>query len=275
MQRAGTRFKFTYTFAAAGSYPVTVKLMPAGEAAVGAGADTSPQVPSLTFGPVPVQVVDGPRTVRVQAITLGVGVGLPGFLTPTTVLMEPSEISTLFAALQSPMVSRFLEFGGGGSTAMAATVPTLDAIVTVESDAAFLRSLMDQPAIAQAHAAGRWTPVPVDIGATQQFGYPVDTSRRHAWPRFAAGASNHGPQSFQVIFIDGRFRVACALEALRLLAPGGVVFVHDYPFRPHYHAVTQWYDVEAVVNELAVLRPKRGVPLPTMEEVMAFSYDMR
>jgi hypothetical protein len=45
---------------------------------------------------------------------------------------------------------------------------------------------------------------------------------------------------FDLIFIDGRFRRRCLLTALDVLAPGGLVVLHD-AWRTHYHSALDEY----------------------------------
>lgn len=268
---SGKHYTVSHTFRSTGTYPIVVSVEPAASSASG------PAAPSVEFGPLDVKVQTMPRKPKnwIDSYTFGIGPEMPKFVSSRTVLMEPLAMSALLAAMRNYVGVRYLEFGGGGSSVLASTVPTLDSVVTVESDEPFLNSLLEQPALNLSYAAGRWTPIPVNIGSTKAIGYPANNLHRSWWPRYAAGASQYGPQSFDVILVDGRFRVACALEALRLLAPGGVVLMHDYSPRPHYHVVTKWYTEEAVIQELAVLRPIHGAPLPTMKEVMKYAFDPR
>ncbi|NNG47347.1 MAG: hypothetical protein HKM86_09595 [Deltaproteobacteria bacterium] len=47
---------------------------------------------------------------------------------------------------------------------------------------------------------------------------------------------------FDMILVDGRKRRRCLLEAKRLLAPGGVVFLHDAQRRRYHCALTDYPD---------------------------------
>lgn len=70
---------------------------------------------------------------------------------------------------------------------------------------------------------------------------------------------------FDVVLIDGRARVACAMYIIKFLRPSSIVIIHDYDARRNYHVVVSHYDVIARVHEgqsTAVLRPKKD-KLPT------------
>jgi FkbM family methyltransferase len=69
---------------------------------------------------------------------------------------------------------------------------------------------------------------------------------------------------FDLIFIDGRARVACAREAVKLLKPGGCILIHDYKNpsntpgarRPEYEVVEDFLQVEGFEYALYKFIPK-------------------
>lgn len=72
----------------------------------------------------------------------------------------------------------------------------------------------------------------------------------------ASRASHTHP--IDAVFVDGRFRVACALRALPHVAPGrGAVMVHDWDRANYGAALARFYDVVEVAGRLAVLTPKQ------------------
>lgn len=72
----------------------------------------------------------------------------------------------------------------------------------------------------------------------------------------AAGNMN---TTFDAVLVDGRARPYCALYAYDLLHDDGVLFIHDYFMRPHYHFVEDKYEVIASVKQgqtLAVFKKR-------------------
>lgn len=67
---------------------------------------------------------------------------------------------------------------------------------------------------------------------------------------------------FDVILIDGRARVACAMHAVALLNPGGVIFVHDFwkRTRARYRCLldhfTEIASIKDTVQTIIALRPE-------------------
>jgi hypothetical protein len=75
----------------------------------------------------------------------------------------------------------------------------------------------------------------------------------------------HGTAAFDVVLVDGRWRVACALELLTssLLSPRGVVLLHDFSTRAvhgreYRRTLLRYFQVVRIARSLAVLRPRRA-----------------
>ncbi len=79
--------------------------------------------------------------------------------------------------------------------------------------------------------------------------------------------------SLDVVFVDGRARVQCALMAIPYINPdGGVVVMHDFE-RPRYQKVLKYYEKLMLVNRIVVMRPTaeaRANP-PTGAEIEEFA----
>ncbi|WP_432768251.1 hypothetical protein [Sphingopyxis sp.] len=143
-----------------------------------------------------------------------------------------------------------LEFGCGGSTVVAARrVPT---IVSVDSNSEWLTKVGTDPAV----AARAFTPFYADIGPVGEWGHPIDDTRIRDWPRYHAAVWRHIKGSPDVVLLDGRFRVACALQALIHAKPDTVLLFHDFADRPQYHVVLRHMEVVERADTLAVLRPR-------------------
>ncbi len=165
--------------------------------------------------------------------------------------MTAAEVTQL--ELQLAGLSSLLEFGCGGSTLVAAR--QVRRIVSVDSDPAWLAQV-------QADIGGEaveFTPVHIDIGPVGDWGYPTDESRLRDWPRYHSQIWRGMGGSPDAVLIDGRFRVACLLQAIIHCKPDCVLLFHDFTDRPQYHVVLKHVDVLARVDTLAVMRAKAQV----------------
>ena len=165
--------------------------------------------------------------------------------------MTAAEVTQL--ELQLAGLSSLLEFGCGGSTLVAAR--QVRRIVSVDSDPAWLAKV-------QADIAGEaveFTPFHADIGTVGEWGYPTDESRLRDWPRYHSQIWRGMSGSPDAVLIDGRFRVACLLQAIIHCKPDCILLFHDFPDRPYYQVVLKHVDVLARVDTLAVMRTKAQV----------------
>ena len=67
--------------------------------------------------------------------------------------------------------------------------------------------------------------------------------------------------------VDGRFRVACALEALARCRPHTILLFHDFWNRTPYHPVLAFTDWLGSCDSLAILRRKAVIDPANFEAV--------
>jgi hypothetical protein len=186
--------------------------------------------------------------------------------------MTPAEVGALRRAYAS--AARILEFGAGGSTFVAAAqLPrTLERLISVESDPqwaarANLTARLAAPALFPRFRGHEMRLV--DVGAAPDaWGYPsaqatADEKARYPFQLLNGADADVG--AVDVVLVDGRFRVACALAfALREppLAPAARLVVHDYVDRPYYSdVIAPFFDEEERADTLVVLR-RRALAAP-------------
>lgn len=64
------------------------------------------------------------------------------------------------------------------------------------------------------------------------------------------------PQESRAALIDGRFRVACAMVCFLRGVPA--VLVHDFTTREHYAPMLEFFDIDAQVDTMVLLKAKHG-----------------
>lgn len=68
-------------------------------------------------------------------------------------------------------------------------------------------------------------------------GYPLSsTEDKKSWINYPNGLKAC-PKAPDVVLVDGRFRVACALTALLNLSDKTIIIIHDFWTRPTYHVI--------------------------------------
>jgi hypothetical protein len=163
----------------------------------------------------------------------------------------------------------YMEFGLGGSSLLAVRrhIPT---IVAVESDPVWAETVRSHPEIAPRVAAGSMAVLGCDIGPVRDWGAPRDRAAINRWPAYlAAGWAewDRRREAPDLVFVDGRFRVACCLSIVLATGAGRVVsppqvLLHDVSEqRPTYQQVFEFFDVEQSENSLFLLRMRADANL--------------
>jgi hypothetical protein len=172
--------------------------------------------------------------------------------------MMPEEVDLLREASRNR--HHVIEFGCGGSTILFLenAVEVLD---SVESDKAWAAKVCGEPSAATALRSGRLRMHNVDIGHTKAWGYPADNASKALWPRYprAIWRKLKSP-AVDFVFIDGRFRVACALVALLHIKTPALIAVRDFWSRPKvYGEILEFLDVVQRVESLGIFAPRDDV----------------
>jgi hypothetical protein len=186
-----------------------------------------------------------------------------------------SELENRFFEAKLRGCKRYLEWGAGASTLVAGQLGI--STFSIDSDKIFLEAVR-KTSCSQANVdiqlvhrdiglIGPWgTPViswfaPVTVSRAAKFREYSDP------PRF-----NSHDECPDLILIDGKFRVACALKVMREFYKIGYtnyeVIIDDYRGRPQYHVVNQWFDVSFVGVEMAVASPRRQLDTKTLDKLI-------
>lgn len=192
--------------------------------------------------------------------------------------MEDVERALFYKLIGS--ATHYQEFGAGGSTAVALRHANIERIHTVESDRQWVHDLSGRADVSSAMQTGRMKLVHADIGETVHWGYPKDDSHQAQWPRYSGEAAERDDGVyFDLVFVDGRFRVACLLKALRrdLTAKrtGTVFAMHDYTERQYYHVVEKFFRVVDSAGTLAVFQAMPDVDRAALDaEIGTYENDV-
>ena len=154
----------------------------------------------------------------------------------------------------------YAEFGMGGSTLLALESGVRD-IVSVESNDDWIKHVENDPNVRNyVNQGARLQTVYVDIASDpNNWGMPRDQSKRENWPLYSSALDGKLNATFDVILVDGRFRVACALKSIKLMNEKTLLLIHDYVQRPRYHQVEQFLDKVNTIDTLCVFRKKCAV----------------
>ena len=177
-------------------------------------------------------------------------------------MMSPGERSIFDATVRN--CKNYLEFGAGGST-LRVLQKSKATVHSVESSDEWISHLRRYFMIRR-HEGKRLTFHLVDIGPTLRWGYPADISKDASFPDYSATVfNNFSARQIDVILIDGRFRVACALSSIihALLSKQleSTIMIHDYWHRDYYHEVQKYLEMKERADSLGVFRIKQNIDL--------------
>jgi hypothetical protein len=155
-------------------------------------------------------------------------------------MMEEPELRALISICHEDF--KVLEYGSGGSTRFISQ--RCKFLVTVESDRKFLKAVEkgndELTNISYIYA---------NIGPTKTYGQPIKLLSciyKKRWKSYAQSPwnLNEGINEYDTIFIDGRFRVACALTSvLENRKESFSILIDDYFKRAEYK------DIEMILGE--------------------------
>jgi len=193
---------------------------------------------------------------------------MPHLTVPEIPHLVPSAIEWLMQEL--PGVQRYLEFGAGGSTRLAASMG-VPLIVSVESDPDFAQAVRDAVA---GTPKSNVEVIHVDIGPIKAWGSPIDTSKKRTWWHYPTVGWDRftGKSGPDLIVIDGRFRPACFLLSLLRAAPGTKILFDDYAERPAYKVVERFVEPTKMLGRSAVFFVPKQLDRPEVAKELEISY---
>lgn len=154
-------------------------------------------------------------------------------------------------------VKYYFEFGSGGSTYYMTNLDHVERIYCVESDITWVNKLKGR--LGDNVKKVEFMAIPMKV-QPNNWGYPDPNGDRSVWPEYSNAIDKIDATSLNLILIDGRFRVACALKVYQAISDDCLVIFDDFLDRPHYHDILKYYEIiESTANRsMAILKKKPG-----------------
>ena len=177
--------------------------------------------------------------------------------------MTEAEKKLFYEAISDSNV--ILEFGSGGSTVYA--LEQGKKVFSIESSKWFVRLMKKSPIIQNALKKGNLLYHQVQMGTTKECSVPLNSERGELyWKKSIETISSTSTpividywDKIDTIFIDGRYRVACALNALINFPNVNKFIIHDYTNRPQYHILEKFFIHKKGADTLAILSPPANI----------------
>ena len=133
--------------------------------------------------------------------------------------MEPSEILLLRSCLAK--AKSYYEFGCGGSTLLSCEYNQLETIISVDTSLEWINLTKEKVSDKRVQF------VYIDINADpHNWGQPRDESMKDNWINYPLSIMEHR-RYFDLILVDGRFRVACCGAASMRMSKDSILLLHD------------------------------------------------
>jgi hypothetical protein len=152
----------------------------------------------------------------------------------------------------NPQGLDILGYGTGGSTFLFSDNPS-NFVFACETSAQWLDHVT-----AEMKSLGRYNflPLHMNIGSTISWGQPTSFARQcHLFEKavtFPSAKCIELGFSPDFILVDGRFRVACFIEALRVGKDDSLILVDDYFDRKEYHVIEELCGVKRKIGRAAL-----------------------
>lgn len=181
---------------------------------------------------------------------------------------------------------QYLEFGSGGSTFLAVLNSDCN-IISIESDLNWINYIKEWKILSTAAGENTYesfktsAPPPenadistvseynqnkrldlryINIGEVGEWGVPVNENNKNDWYKYSSEVFNiEAARKSDFVFIDGRFRVACALTTILNTDKNVIIAMHDFWDREQYHILLKYLDVIEGIDTLAVFRKRENI----------------
>ena len=171
----------------------------------------------------------------------------------------------------------YLEYGCGGSTLLAAKLGVAK-IYSVESDSQWSKDISQK--IKSIDTISDIKINYIDIGPVDEWGTPIDSSKYKDYWRYSMSPyDDHHKDRFDLILIDGRFRLACFFSALLYTPYHSIILIDDYMKRRKYLNIMEDYvSPYRITDELAEFRVSDAMMFDTKiftKQYLRYQHDVR
>jgi len=160
-----------------------------------------------------------------------------------------------------------LEYGSGGSTVLAAEMEG-KTVFSVENDKFWARSMRRY--FIQNPPKSSVEMIWIDTGKTKKWGWPANTDKWMNYAKYPLQVWDR--EDFMqpdVVLIDGRFRIGCALATLYRTKKPVTVYIDDYVGRNRYRVIENYLGEPVFTGRIAkfIVKPNK-FPAEKMLEIV-------
>jgi hypothetical protein len=158
---------------------------------------------------------------------------------------------TAFLLRKLTYSKHYYEYGCGGSTLLACIAgPTDLKIHSIDSSKEWVNKMLSNKCIKDSHDSGRLSIQFCNLGAVGIYGIPIDFNEtaKNTWHTYSESIY-FVKEKVDLVLVDGRFRLACMLQAM-INMPDAVILFHDFMERTHHNLYTAILDVVDIIENV-------------------------
>ncbi len=173
--------------------------------------------------------------------------------------LEKNDIIMFYKYLDKTNV--YFEYGSGGSTYQANIRDNIKKIYSVESDKEWLNNLMKYENKKTVFFYNEMCTLPNTWGNP---GKNATVIQKVNYSNHMKKLSKEEQEDIDLVFIDGRFRVACCLKCFDIIKNDCLIVFDDFLNRPQYHIVLDYFNIveKTIDNRMVILKKKINVSIP-------------
>ena len=171
--------------------------------------------------------------------------------------LEKNDIQIFYKYLNKIKV--YFEYGSGGSTYQASLKKNIQKIYSVESDIEWQTKLKKN--IKNDNVTYIFNEMNTQPNTWGNPG-PNSTHEQHInYSNHIRNITDEEQKSIDLVFIDGRFRVACCLKCFDVIREDCLIAFDDFLNRQEYHVVLKYYDIieKTIDNRMVILQKKKNI----------------
>jgi len=172
-------------------------------------------------------------------------------------LLTKNDLTMFYKYLDK--ATTYFEYGAGGSTYQANIRNNITKIYAVDSDSEWVNRLQQQI------KSDKLTLIYNDLNTIPNtYGHPgayCTYIQKVNYSNQMRALTMDEQKQIDLVFIDGRFRVACCLKCFDIIEPGCIILFDDFLNRPEYHVVLNYYDIIDKTSDerMVALRKKESI----------------
>jgi len=161
---------------------------------------------------------------------------------------------------------RYFEFGAGGSTYQASICKNIEKIYSIESDFSWYERVKNN--ISNENNRIRLIYVEMHNKSCSR-GYPGEKCKTDEMLIYSDALKKS--YNIDLVLIDGRFRVACALKIFDRINDKTIILFDDFLTRKQYNIILDFYKIiDSTNDKTMVALQKKNVPSPSQDFIKKY-----